>query len=945
MNHRLALMTTISLVVSISVWVAGCSNDSDDKKNADKPQTMDKGADVPSPSSAQPQRVRPTPEELKNAARPVLDEAKKHPMSQVREAWIRALDDLHDTDAIGDLGDLVRREMDPGVRASAWNVLGQFGADRYADLLDEQWREAEGGELVTLTQAKYRLGSKKTRRRMRSHLNKLARSSDIDIAYPAANALAELSSPGDRRAMDALRRLVSRQAELQDVAPITAPIAIQARQAQLGDRDARQHLYKLLEHADEAVRLTAADSLARIGDSTGHDALIAIVNDGQSPNRAFAAAVLVSLGDYDGIELLLDGLRAPDANTRDIAARALGVMGEPMYLEALSDLYDDPDHAVRIRGATSVLLVLGFQPRVLVRESVDWARQALSSEDWSTRAAVARVISDLPEDKAIPLFRQVSVDPEPRVRLQAARSAARMKTPEVFDTLALAMNVERDVDVKEAQIYALAKSPEATEQIKAALHLEVSDKARVGILAMGSLVALGDMDLASRLDTVYRKARTKLRLAVMHSLMLADNPLVVPTLEAGIKDVAFTVRFAAANGLAHYLSRKDVALPVLREGLEQSVELRGQALRGLAQFGEQARVAEAVEEILESDDPRAHEAVLDVIPELDFQRAQPLIILALKSPMPEVAVSALDTVDGYTKEHPREVSHIMKMHVRSDNPVVRAKSKAKLAPLMQTVWPKAPEQSRSVHVDAQPVDTAALRAGVDATRAALTPLDTFSKKLAIVLKEAHERMAKEPRGERDIDNAQKLLPRIEAAQKQIIDAHGRVGEQANKTREIAAALPQEDQAVAEQVATLTQLEARASKLARESGAQVADTLRALETWLGKYGNLPCLLYIAEAETAVAAGSMGNARRNLRRARKHAKQSPTCRPRMLFAEAYYHHELARETAQKAKKQSYLEHAKASYEAFLATSPGELVEDVNARIREIDTELATLNGNAS
>ena len=69
----------------------------------------------------------------------------------------------------------------------------------------------------------------------------------------------------------------------------------------------------------------------------------------------------------------------------------------------------------------------------------------------------ARVLADIPEKEAVPLLAQAIKDEDPKVRLVAAQSAGKMKSPEAAAKVAEAAKTEADPGVKEQQVKALGE--------------------------------------------------------------------------------------------------------------------------------------------------------------------------------------------------------------------------------------------------------------------------------------------------------------------------------------------------------------------------------------------------------------------------------------------------------------------------------------------------------
>ncbi|MEM9491672.1 MAG: HEAT repeat domain-containing protein, partial [Myxococcota bacterium] len=475
----------------------------------------------PAPSPEPDEPVPPTldTKAVKGEARALIRGALGDVEPAVRVSACTAVGEVRDQPSIPELVDLTRADPDAEVRGRAATALAALGASDHMDTLAALARDAAPGLQVSYAEALLRLGRDKERRTLLRYAGKR----DLGVSFAAATALAELSEPGDRKVRRALEKLVRREAELNDIAPY-AGVTLLAHLARLGHDKAYDTLRQTLQHSAEPARLAAAEALARLGDESGTETLRAVLGDSASPNRPVAAAALIALGDYSGYDLLTETLTSDDAELRRLSARGLGRIGERDSLGGLLDMYSDADKRVRVAAATAVLHILGLDPLVLAQASVDWARSALDSDDWAVRKAAARTLGDIPEDEAMPLLAQAIIDPEPEVRRSAARSAARMKSPEAAREIAAAAVKESDKEVKEEQIIALAKigSPE----VKDTLENISNERGRVGVLALGSLIAIGDTTSVERLDRSYDHPASAIRMATMESAALADNRAV-----------------------------------------------------------------------------------------------------------------------------------------------------------------------------------------------------------------------------------------------------------------------------------------------------------------------------------------------------------------------------------------------------------------------------------
>lgn len=902
----------------------------------------------------------------------LVDNSLRDPRPLARNEALVAIDDLDHRDRLPDVQAIAERDIDAGVRARAFQVLGQLGERELLALLQQRHANAEPGERIAIDHAILRLADhrdEKLARKARKRLLKMAQNDDIGLALSAAMALADIAKPGDKEVRQKLAWLHSYERDVIDADP-SAPLVIMAMEARLGDEQARDRLYELLKHNDEATRLAAAEALARIGDSEGRDTLTYIMDDGTSNNRIPAAAILVSFGEYGGVNLLADALTSTDFKRRRLAAKALGVVGERAHLRELLKLLEDDSPSVRMAAATAALLILDFRPELLARESVDWARQALDSKDWAVRAAVARTLDDLPDEASLSLFHQVSVDESPEVRKAAAESAARMVRPEVFESLATTMVLEDDAAVKEAQIRALSNSPDESEEVTKALQEVADPTAPLGILAIGSLIAVGEDSQVERLDQALDQAvtsgRAKLRALVMDAAMLAKNTQVIPTLKRGLLDRVFQVRFTAARGLAQYKADDAQTEPVLREGMESDDDsVRALALRALAQLQVPANVQDEALELIEEPEPETRAVALDVAAELDWGMAEPILLRGLRDSDPAVQRKAMDNLARFADSHKSEVVRLIRTNTVVSNPELKAQAQAKLARWMPPVEkrPSAPKPSEDADTvedgedgdagvpiveepELPPVDTSEIRASARATERAherfVAKLDKLNELLdsvdALVSRPVVEIEAA------DVQSARMFPKQLKRAQARMVAAMGVVGEHADTAAD-RARVAMEGRAGDADVQALVDAAAARSRDAQERGrqarARVTRTLDGIRRFISGYNSDRIQLLLTSAEESVREGRLEEARRELKKARVQAERHDEVSPRLWNVTGYYLHALA-ETRKGKRKVRDLKEARAAYQQVVDMAVAEMADEAQARIDEIDDALGEKKG---
>jgi len=522
---------------------------------------------------------------VRKAAQTTLRASLKETEPVVRMAGSDALGKIKDQPSVPALTELTERDPDAEVRGHAADSLGVLGAASVARTLATLEAAAPPPLKVWYASALARLGDSGATRRLLGY----SRSKDLAVSFKAGITLAELSQPGDKHAIAALRAIAKHEVELNSVAPYAGALIL-TRMAALRDAGARKALYGLLEHSDEGARLAAAEGLAKLGDDAGKQVLAGVFANQTSPNRMVAAVAQIAIGEYGGIDFILANLAAKEPAIRRLAARAVGELGDRKTLPALIALGNDKDWTVRVSAAAAIVAIVGLDPQVLAQTSIDWTKGALESQDWAVRTAAAGVLADIPEKQALPLLAQAIVDRDPKVRIAASRSAGKMKSADAVARIAIAVKAELDPAVKEQQVVALGAigHPSARDTLAAI----AEEPGRMGVLAAGSLIAIGDASGKQKLDAAITGGPVAMRLAAMQAASTSRNRIVVDTLKLGLGDRVFDVQFAAAEGLSMFQAEKAAAVPILTTGLaSRDPSVVARALASLTRLGEKVRDA------------------------------------------------------------------------------------------------------------------------------------------------------------------------------------------------------------------------------------------------------------------------------------------------------------------------------------------------------------------
>jgi HEAT repeat protein len=885
----------------------------------------------------------PTDNVLRDKAEAAIRQLLADAEPSVRIDAADALTRIRALPSIPRLTEVAGRDPDERVRARIGYQLSVLGAKDTTPLLERLESAAAAPPKVWYTAALARLGDRRALKR----LSRYARSKDLPVAiiacFALADIVAEIAQPGDSKIRDeavaGLVALAAREAELVKYDPY-AGIKILAKGAALRDRMAREQLYAVLEEKDPDVRFAAAATLARLGDDAGREVIRSVFADPSSPNRLGAAVALIALGEYAGLDLMIAKLADDDPAVRELAAGGLGEMGERAGLEQLVGADRDKNAHVRIAAAAAIVAIVGLAPQVLARASIDWTRNALDSQDWVVRRAAAGVLSDIPAKEAVPLLARAFADRNAEVRNQAARSAGKIRSRDSAEAVMAVVEQEVDPGVKEQQVKALgaigdAVAHDVLERISAT-------PGRMGVIAAGALIAVGDVTGLTRLETAVAAPQTELRLAAVEAASAASNPIVVPTLKIGLFDRVFQIRFTAAEGLAAFNAERAGAVPVLHAAVNsKDASLIGRALAALARFGAQLRgLARSPTDMVDSPDPRQRLAAVPAVRALSVAERVPLLRRLVADPDLEVRRAAVDAIeDVATKD--KEPEHAVRLYrplVRDPDPIVRSKASGQLSR-----WspPPPPAGRRREVIPVRTLDQETkIEAGLKekATEASLIAAEVTTTKLAV------EKLAAEIEASISVDTPDEPeLQRVKQLQRDLKEKQDKLEAAEKKTWVIATNAGDLAGTGVGAGATVAATLANVRRIAsdtRTTREAVASKVVQIQTQADEFRkiNTPDIqILLDRAKVLIDQDNIRAAGAKLAQAAKLAHRAGAKSPRLdeLHAELYVR--MARDAGDPAQKRAHLERAAEAYRRIVATSTGRRAQVASDHLDEIVQEL--------
>jgi HEAT repeat protein len=275
------------------------------------------------------------------------------------------------------------------------------------------------------------------------------------------------------------------------------PTERQAALIALGLLDASsqlQEIIRALRDETPGVRANAAWALGRINEKTAAPALLAAVSDRDETVRAAAIVALGHIGGVqDSIEVLIRVLRTDTSpEVRRVAAWALGELrnrtATPALVQALSaDRSEEVREmsvwalaTINARDALdAIVTAMRKDESAAVRETSAWAVAELNGRrvidaladvvgndrEPDVRGTAAWAIGQLHPGKAPASLVKAIRDADPDVRLKAAWALSEIEDPEVAGAIVEALKTETKDRVQQAEVRALVRSGEASEDI------------------------------------------------------------------------------------------------------------------------------------------------------------------------------------------------------------------------------------------------------------------------------------------------------------------------------------------------------------------------------------------------------------------------------------------------------------------------------------------------
>lgn len=399
------------------------------------------------------------------------------------------------------------------------------------------------------------------------------------IRLQAATSLAEGASGDAQRAGIEFRGMNT----VGDVA-----IASVARLNEMGD--AREALERFLRHADPAVGVFAASTLATNGDTEALEGLSDVGTDAdvsldvqyaaadasyailsglsaselsrytdsrdaflkRSAYRALGALAADGRAGSGAFDTLVQGTSASDPGVRGASARALGSYGTAEALEQIMTLENDPEESVR----ADVALALGGFPGEAFADTVSPTVVGyVESGDPLVVAGALDTLGTLEQRGLLAVVLDKVRFPDARVRASAMRTAAALADPNDLRPVINAIGAGlRDDDVGNrvlaAQLLGQFNDSLAVLSISQVVN---GPDAEVRYAAISALGRTSNGDAAGPLVALLEDPDREIRLAAVDALRALNSTIAIPGVQAQISRESDPVSLEALTALLEHL--------------------------------------------------------------------------------------------------------------------------------------------------------------------------------------------------------------------------------------------------------------------------------------------------------------------------------------------------------------------------------------------------------
>ena len=439
-------------------------------------------------------------------------------------------------------------------------------------------------------------------------------------------------------------------------------------------------LLKLLKDSNAAVRLIAAEALARLSKQTAPEfvdqlvpQLVILLGDDDPGVRAEAAAVIGRLGKgapvTKAVPNLIKLLQDRDANVQKSAAQALGFLIQEAAPELIRLLRNKDPNVVVKKSTADVLGRLGVEAEPALRkEAIQELATLLNDPDNSVQQAAASALGRIGKE-AVPVFvellrdpnvqgvvnrnRWLAVDALSRLGNEAAPDIIKAAMPKLVECLGDPIFLIRKEAADVLGLRCKDWAPEIIDNAvpKIAALLKDTDEG-VKRSAMMALARLGEAGMPAFSELLKKDDAVALAaLEVLDNLGNTVDPKLLEKAEPFLENTQDTLKVKAASVWGRLGARAKPKLLKLLDGNDLYVKQR--TIEILLRMGKEA--APELVELLTSPDRDLQASAASALAALAYKldtdfidSAAPTLIKLVKDPATPLAVKAsAATVLGY----------------------------------------------------------------------------------------------------------------------------------------------------------------------------------------------------------------------------------------------------------------------------------------------------------
>ena len=529
------------------------------------------------------------------------------------------------------------------VRTAVADLLGELGDKRAIEpllaALDDRSIRA------SVTKALAKLADKRTEKSLRALLN----DREYSVRIWAAVALVKL---GEDEMLEQIKPLAKSKEVVDRRLAISALGETREPKVFETVRDA-------LQDDDYFVRREAVIALSKIGNDQAMDAIVPLMKD-HSQERYVRSAVIEALEALDwqprtdteeahylvandkwievtklgaaAIEPLVDTFRnRRDEHRRLRALETLKYVADERVAESLYPSLWDKDDRIRLASA-EVLTHLKDKRGVSVLAELATKKEAMLA----LRLGAVHLLGDVGrivrgEKAFVPLTTALIRDPEPLVRMSAAKSLGKLGDPVVLGLLVRSLETELVDGVKVQVMLALGKLGDrrAIDPLAKVL-LSTKENEGIRLFAAHALGELKDERAVTPLvTTLLTDSSAKMRVSAAHALGFLGNKDANDALMQSLKDTEPTVQVATALALT-MLGDQDLIDSILAALQHQDSAVRKEGIYALRTLRSEDGIPALITTMNNDKEYSVRVAAAEALAELADKRAFTDLLQALK---------------------------------------------------------------------------------------------------------------------------------------------------------------------------------------------------------------------------------------------------------------------------------------------------------------------------